>query len=87
MDKKELEAILAKHAKNTDYKLEVIIDDVRVIKENVSSLRENVSDLRENVSDLQEKVDVIFDQAGNLTVDMATVKNVIEHHERKIGQL
>ncbi len=94
MDKKELEEILAKHAKNTDYKLEIIVDDVAVIKEgmvhlqdDVSVLKKDVSGLKEDVSNLTEKVEVIFEQTGKLTIDMEVIKNSIQRHEQKVKQL
>ncbi|MFH1354321.1 MAG: hypothetical protein ABIH36_03445 [bacterium] len=41
MDRKELEEILAKHAKSTDYKLEIITDDIGVIKEGMGHLQDD----------------------------------------------
>ena len=101
MDKKELEEILGKFAKNTDYKLEIIADDISSIKENVSHLTDRVDQLdgkvdqlgvkvdglTVRVDNLTEKVDLIFEQTGALTVDREIVKGSIQHHEQKIKQL
>ncbi len=100
MDKKELEEILARHAKNTDYKLEIIADDTGTIKEGIGHLQDDVSGLKKDVSglkkdvaglkgdvaDLTEKVDVIFEQTGQLTVDMEVVRGSVQRHEQKINQ-
>ncbi|MDP3997450.1 MAG: hypothetical protein U1C49_01765 [Candidatus Andersenbacteria bacterium] len=119
IDRKGLEEILAKHAKhtddkiegltkNTDYKLEIISDDISTIKENISHLTERMDhmtgrmddmtgrmdgmtermdNMTERMDHMTEKVDVIFEQTGQLTVDMEIVKESVQRHEQKIGRL
>lgn len=93
MTKKDLEEILAKHAKNTDYKLEIIIDNLRTVKADVSDLKGDVSTLKGDVAmlkgdvaELKNRVEMIFEQVGSLSVDMATVKETLQLHKQRIGR-
>ena len=91
-DKKEFEEILAKHAEGTNLKLEVITENMGVMKESmvhmqndISGLKTDVAKLNENVDNLTAKVDIIFEQTGNLTVDMEIVKKSVQRHEQKLA--
>lgn len=86
--------LLTKHGEKTDSRLEMIADDIGTIKEKMGHLEDDVSVLKVDVSgmkvdmlNLTEKVDVIFEQTGKLTVDMEKVKESVQRHEQKIGQI
>ena len=79
MINKDLETIIAKYAKGTDTKLEIIMEDIRILKERTGSIEERTGSI-------EEKVDVIFDQVGTLTEDMTVVKHTLQQHERKISR-
>ena len=74
MDKKELEEILARHAKNTDYKLEIIADDVGTIKEGVSYLQDDVSGLKKDVFGLKNDVSGLKNDVSDLKEDVVVLK-------------